>query len=81
MRILDVALKALHVLDLAHGGPQKRAAEERAKKGRTEAFYRQLKDHSLSCNKCGGLAEPISGTKRNYRCSCGHQFSGSNHPL
>ena len=38
-------------------------------------------DHSISCRKCDGLAGPIKGTKRNYRCSCGHQFSGPNHPF
>lgn len=40
----------------------------------------RYKDHSVSCRKCTGLAGPISGTTRNYRCSCGHQFSGPHHP-
>jgi len=41
----------------------------------------KLKKHGVTCNKCAGLAIPIEGTHRNYRCSCGRQFPGVPHPF
>lgn len=40
----------------------------------------KLKDFSLTCNRCGKLAEPITGSGNRYRCSaCGNQFAHSWH--
>lgn len=69
MGFWDFVRKTIDLVDTVAGGPQQR-----------EAQAKEYKNHSLSCNKCGGLAGPISGTKRNYRCPCGHQFSGPLHP-
>ena len=40
-----------------------------------------LERYSLTCNKCGMLAKPISGTERNYECKvCSRRFSATKHP-
>ncbi len=69
MGFWDVVKKGIDVVDVLSGGPAKRAQAQKS-----------FLNHSVSCRKCGGLAGPIAGTKRNYRCDCGHQFSGANHP-
>ena len=74
MAFWDFVGKAINVAYVASGAKRTHDIEQ----ARLKKLYR---NHSLSCNKCGGLAEPIAGTKRNYRCACGHQFAGANHPL
>ena len=65
--------KVIDKYDELSGNKRIREQEERKN-------ARDYKNHSVSCKKCGELAGPLPGTARNYRCSCGHQFAGPNHP-
>jgi len=73
MGFWDVVRKAINTVDVLSGSARKREIEERRNAQR-------YKGHSVTCNKCGALAGPIAGTSRNYRCACGRQFAGPNHP-
>ena len=42
---------------------------------------RRFDDMSLTCNGCGSLAAPVSGSTNRYRCPCGRQFKGARHNL
>lgn len=56
-----------------------REVEQRAHE---EWQERVKKDDALTCNKCGGLAEPIAGSGNRYSCpGCGRQFAGARHRL
>ncbi|MNH82197.1 hypothetical protein D3C73_345770 [compost metagenome] len=73
MGFWDFVVKAIDTVDVLTGNAAKRNLQKRVNAEKYEA-------HSVTCNKCGALAGPISGTRRNYRCSCGRQFAGPNHP-
>jgi transposase-like protein len=66
-------------VDLAINGKE----YERQKKLERQKEYKRVKKNlSLTCKRCGKLAEPISGTRRRYKCSsCGHQFASAEHNL
>ena len=69
--------KAINVTHVLTGGELK----DRRKANEQKKYVDSLINHSISCKEWGSLSTPIPGTARNYRCGCGHQFSGANHPF
>lgn len=62
-----------------------RLYERGIQKARAERYQEQhkksLESYGLSCKRCQGVAYPVEGTERHYKCKCGHRFTGARHPF
>lgn len=73
---LGIIVGVVVVVWIVNAAVKANAREEELK--RSKAFS----DNSLTCQKCGSLARPISGTRNRYRCpQCGRQFAAAKHAL
>jgi len=62
---------------------QNNIKEKQENKKKSESRFKKImENHSLTCNKCTGVAEPIIGTGDRYHCrGCGRKFVGAGHGI
>jgi len=53
----------------------------KARSDREKKYKDSLESYGLTCNRCRGIAYPVEGTERHYKCKCGHRFTGARHPF
>lgn len=53
----------------------------KARSDREKKYKDSLESYGLTCNRCRGVAYPVEGTERHYKCKCGHRFTGVTHPF
>ncbi len=58
-----------------------RRGHNESKAAYLKEYKASLEAHGVSCGRCRGVAYPVEGTERNYKCNCGNRFTGARHPF